>query len=235
MLDTIEILALVIAGQITGWLGGSLVSYTKEKGKNLAAKEDLARLTAIAEEIKSQFSKSAAEAAHGRAEILEKLKSQESLRQLAGERRLAALQEAYALWRQLSASDMGDDGAYVRACHWWQRNSLYLDPVPREAFASAVSAWLERRHYQGDHGGRGVDIDGLKRVGDRLTQAGDAIVGAAGLPSLASGEAPPDIPKFGIFVWQTNWGVPYVGEEDDQATRPGRPEKYQPLSQRNDR
>jgi hypothetical protein len=173
-----------LGGMLGSWLG----SYVKKKGENLATREDVAELTRITEGVKAQFETASARSAHERAVLLEAFKSKESLRTLAGERRLQALQEAFALWRELGVTPNDDTHKFREACEWWQENSLYLDPKPREAFANAINAWWARRLHFLHSEASPETAERVRAAGDRLREAGDVIVRAAGLPPLAGGE-----------------------------------------------
>ena len=76
-------------------------SYLSEKGKNLATKEDIAEITKQVEGAKEIYSTRLKELEHQNALVLEQLKAQQQLRLAAVERRLAAHQEAFTLWRRL--------------------------------------------------------------------------------------------------------------------------------------
>ncbi|MGH8160076.1 MAG: hypothetical protein ACREPQ_18320 [Rhodanobacter sp.] len=218
MLEAVQYVGILIACLAGSWFGSFCLVYTKQKGKNLADIEDAPTITRIKKAVKDEFAKANAVAAHERSEILEKLKAREGLRQLAGERRLAALQEAYALWRHLSIASNDNPAPYKNACRWWQENSLYLDPIAREAFASAVNAWMAKRLYakmeESNISSAETITVGRKEAAQRLHDAGNAIVEAAGIPPLAGGEIPQTIKTDG-FVWQTPWGVELIVDEVD--------------------
>ena len=79
------LLTIIAAG-----CGAYFGTYLREKGKNLATKEDLAELTRIVEAIKNEHAKE-----------LEVVKGRQQLRMAALDKRLQAHQEAFALWRRL--------------------------------------------------------------------------------------------------------------------------------------
>ncbi|WP_028215333.1 hypothetical protein [Paraburkholderia mimosarum] len=113
---------------IASGLGAYFSTYLKEKGKNLATKEDIGELTRIVEEIKNEHAKE-----------LELLKSRHQLRMAALDKLLQAHQEAFALWRRLYRGVHSDEIAeIVKECEkWWNDNCLYLEP---EAFSDAYWA-----------------------------------------------------------------------------------------------
>jgi hypothetical protein len=72
------------------------------------------------------------------------------LRMAAIEKRLAAHQKAYSLWRELkhNAHDSKTIGDVVLRCQdWWEKNCLYLEPEAREAFFKAYIAAHSHHQY----------------------------------------------------------------------------------------
>jgi hypothetical protein len=69
-----------------------LPSYLRRKGENLATKEDIAAITELQKAVEHRFN-----------ELLEDSKQRHALRLAALDRRLAAHQEAFSLWRELLA------------------------------------------------------------------------------------------------------------------------------------
>ena len=130
-----------------------LPAYFTEKGKNLATKEDMAAITHEVERVKNQY-----------AALLEGLKTRNSLRVAAIDKRLQVHQEAFTHWRELMSKTHTDDvGKEVLICQtWWvvrshvelsgrQRQDarpglakMYRVP-PDRAWWPAVGAPLERR------------------------------------------------------------------------------------------
>lgn len=152
-----------------------LPGYLSEKGKNLATREDIARITNEIEQVRSQY-----------AVLLEELKAKHQLRMAAIDRRLAAHQEAFALWRELlSATHTPEIGKQVIKCQsWWENHCLYLEPTAREAFSLAYSAanmhssLLQNRD----------DSESVKENWSKIMAAGPAILQAAQLPGLTVAE-----------------------------------------------
>lgn len=125
-------LGLIVAIVIVYLIGKhSLSSYLSEKGKNLATREDIRKITELVEEVKAPYN-----------QLLEELRARHQLRLAAIDRRLQAHQESFALWRQLlGAVHTKDAGPTVVKCQdWWEQNCLYLEPDVREAFVRAYTA-----------------------------------------------------------------------------------------------
>lgn len=156
-----------------------LSGYGSRKGQNTADKEDVANLTKLVEEVKSEF-----------ASILEDKKTSNQLRLAALNERLKAHQEAFALWRKLyGATHKENITQIVMECQdWWDKNCLYLEPDAREAFSRAY--WCAGMHKQLLNPAV-RDSDSAKLVTDnwnRITAAGEIIVKCAALPGLTSEE-----------------------------------------------
>jgi hypothetical protein len=111
-------------------------SYFSQKAKNLATREDIAKITEEVERVKSQY-----------AVLIEELRSQQQLRMAAIDRRLQAHQEAFTLWHKLVKNN--DDNEFLKTimeCQdWWSSNCLYLEPEVRQEFLRSYhSANLHR-------------------------------------------------------------------------------------------
>lgn len=106
---------------IKHYLGG----YLPEKGKNLAAKEDIAKITDLVESVKHDYNV-----------LIKQMESKQQLRMAAVDKRLQAHQEAFTMWRLLFGSDrtLDEKAAVQVARDWWDRNCLYLQPEVRQAF-----------------------------------------------------------------------------------------------------
>jgi len=97
-LDTmLELLLLLGVGAIVLLLR-SLRSYATEKGKNLATKEDIGTITREVEKVRSEYAERFESLAQQNRLLLEHTRQRHELRLAALDRRLAAHQEAYALW-----------------------------------------------------------------------------------------------------------------------------------------
>jgi predicted acyl esterase len=165
----------ILLALIGSALGTYLTGYLTEKGKGLATKEDIGRVTTIVEEIKAQH---AAE--------LENLKSENQLKMAALDKRLQAHQEAFALWRRIYQAVHTDEiGAVVSQCQaWWDSNCLYLSQDARQAFSDAY--W-----YAGLHKGymnvpvRDAQASELViQNWAKIEAAGQIILNAVALPGL---------------------------------------------------
>lgn len=166
----------VIAGGICFLLlKAYLPSYLSEKAKNLATREDVAKITHEVEEVKLQFSLA-----------LEGQKVAHQLRLAAIDRRLQAHQEAFTLWREVVANAYSDEiGKTVLKCQkWWEENCLYLEPEVREAFVQSYSAAHSHRTLVGSRPAADIVSEHWARV----TRAGDLIFTAVQLPALSSVE-----------------------------------------------
>jgi len=164
-----------------------LPSYMGEKGKNLATKEDIGAITAAVESVKEDYSKRLKELEHQNALVLEQLRMNQQLRLAAVEKRLAAHQEAFTLWRRLMATAYDDAlGSVVLECQdWWNKNCLYLSADARDAFNRSYS--LAQNHRTLAQSNR--DLDAVKRYSEIIFAAGEAIVAGVELPSLGSRES----------------------------------------------
>jgi hypothetical protein len=149
-----------------------LPGYLSEKGKNLATKEDIRKITDEVESVKNQY-----------AVLIEELKAKHQLRLAAIERRLQAHQEAFSLWRGLLSSMHSPEvSAEAAKCNsWWIQNCLYLEPSAREAFANAY-------HSAANHASliQSREVEPVKENWNRIVSAGSAILQAAQLPGLTS-------------------------------------------------
>lgn len=152
-----------------------LPGYLSEKGKNLATKEDIAKITDEIERVKSQY-----------AVLLEELKAKHQLRLAAIDRRLEAHQEAFTLWRELLSHTHTEEvgNAVIKCQDWWEKNCLYLEPNVREAFSDAYSA--AHTHNALLQGRSNVEL--VKENWERITRAGQIILEAAQLPGFTTVE-----------------------------------------------
>ncbi len=147
-----------------------LPGYLSEKGKNLATKEDIVEITNKIEEVKSQYQ-----------EINENLKATHQLRLAAIDKRLEVHQEAYGLWRKINGN-IGTENiqSVVLECdEWWSKNSLYLEPEPREAFLASWVAAKDLAWYE-ENSDQKIVMECRKKI----EAAGEAITTAIELPTL---------------------------------------------------
>ncbi|MEK9802649.1 MAG: hypothetical protein VW475_04480 [Curvibacter sp.] len=162
-------------------------SYLNEKGKNLATKEDIAAITKQVEDVKELYSTRLKELEHQNALVLEQLRAQQQLRLAAVERRLAAHQEAFTLWRRLigAAHSEGVHTLVLECQDWWEKNCLYLGAEARDSFNRAYFAASSHRELTRAR----VDAEEVKANWALLMKAGDDIVAGVQLPSLGNRES----------------------------------------------
>ncbi|WP_157649458.1 hypothetical protein [Burkholderia ubonensis] len=130
----IALLAFLVGFVVREFLPG----YFRKKGENFATKEDIAEITDLQKAVEHRFN-----------ELIENSKQRHALRLAALDRRLAAHQEAFSLWRELLSNTHGEKvGPVVLRCQeWWERNCLYLEPNVRDAFVRAYSAAHSHHSY----------------------------------------------------------------------------------------
>lgn len=138
----VAVLILLNAGVVLLLWRSYLPAYLTEKAKNLATKEDVEAITKQVEDIKDMYSRRLKELEHQNALVLEQLRAQQQLRLAAVERRLAAHQEAFTLWRRLVAKAHSEDAqsAVLQCQDWWEENCLYLGAEARDSFNRAYFA-----------------------------------------------------------------------------------------------
>lgn len=126
-----EILYLAIAFLVGLFVREFLPSYLREKGKNLATKEDVEKITHSVESVKSDY-----------AVLLEEVRNKNQLRVAALEKRLEVHQKAFTTWLELSrAVHTPEIHQKVMACQeFWRQNCIYLESSVRDAFVAAYHA-----------------------------------------------------------------------------------------------
>lgn len=163
----VMILVVPIASGLAAYCG----SYLRKKGENLATKEDLRNITTTVESIRAE------------------LETKKELTLAALDRRLAAHQEAFTLWRTLVLISNKQDNQeactkHVMKCQdWWNQNCLYLDAESRAAFHVSYLAAHSRQNLL--KSGNGAD---LRENLERVIAAGEKIVAGAGLPPFSPQE-----------------------------------------------
>lgn len=160
--------------------------YLSEKGKNLATKEDIAEITSKVEDVKELYSKRLKDLEHQNALVLEQLRAQHQLRLAAVERRLAAHQEAFTLWRRLLGVVHTEQvHSVVLECQdWWDKNCLYLSGEARDSFNRAYFAAASHRDLTQAR----ADVQHVTSNWDLVMKAGADIVAGVELPSLGARE-----------------------------------------------
>lgn len=153
-----------------------LESYLKEKGKNLATREDIEGITKQIEPIKAQY-----------AGILEGQRARNQLRIATVDRRLDAHQQAYSLWRKLFAyvHKRAISNVVIECQNWWEKNCLYLSVEARLAFRDAHKAAFNHASYLQDRSYKAVNEENWSAI----MAAGPKIVEGVELPSLGSVES----------------------------------------------
>ncbi len=184
MIDTF--LLLISAGIATLLWRSFFPSYLNEKGKNLATKEDIAEITSKVENVNELYSKRLKDLEHQNALVLEQLKAQHQLRLAAVERRLAAHQEAFTLWRRLLGALHSEKiHSVVLECQdWWDKNCLYLSAEARDSFNRAYFAATSHRGLTQSR----VHTHNETSNWDLMMRAGADIVAGVELPSLGTRE-----------------------------------------------
>lgn len=170
-------------------------AYFQEKGKNAATKEDIAEITHKIEEVKTFYAQQLKVLEHQNAVLIEQMRGQHSLRLAAADKRLAAHQEAFTLWRRLmSAAHTEETQALVLECQdWWNKNCLFLSSRARDAFNGAYFAASSHRMLLQSRS----DAATVTENWNYILKAGEEIVAGADLPSLGNREAEtaePDAP-----------------------------------------
>lgn len=160
---TIDQVLTLAATAVAGFFG----AYLATKGKNLADKEDIKRLTETTEGIKRDA-----------AATLKALDYRQQLRMAAIDKRLQAHQEAYRLWSELfetlkASSDPAQNVAAIRL--WLNSNCIFLE----SEVLVAIEKMLEVAMYWHSSGRKG-HLKVLRPVFD----AGNEIRKAVALPPL---------------------------------------------------
>jgi len=162
--------------------------YLGEKGKNLATKEDIGKITEIVESVK-----------HQNAELLEDRKAHNQLRFAALDQRLVAHQEAFTHWskfhrlategHRMSAGEI--DVIVLSAREWWYSNAIYLESDVRVRFDHAIvtvrriPSMLKLRDQEGT---AESTLWALETAQGVVRELCSAIIQAVQLPTLTGGE-----------------------------------------------
>lgn len=149
-------------------------AYLAEKGKNLATKEDIAKITREVERVRHEYSA-----------VLEELKARHQLRTASLDRRLQAHQEAFTQWRTLIAAPQESGDAVVACQSWWEKNCLYLEPKVRQAF---VEAYMNA-HLRAEFVRARSDAKYIMDAWDKVMAFPNVLFEAIQLPPLTTAEA----------------------------------------------
>lgn len=207
---------LQVAGLVAiGILLLSLRSYSQEKGKNQATKEDITDITNKIEQVRLQYSQQMEELSHQNRVSLEQNKFINQLRLSALEKRFEAHQQAYTLWRNLVSCVHQEDkihGAVIECQEWWEKNCLYLESEVRRAFyISYMNAPLQRDFLLAR------DLNGVKANWKDITRTGELIMKTFDLLSISGiekeipvPEIENEVPNQGVVSDAANDAVPHT-------------------------
>lgn len=109
------------------------------------------------------------------------------------DKRLAAHQQAYALWREIlrAAHHKSKIGDVVRKAEtWWEDNCLYLDAQAREDFRSCMLTVINHSYVVAANNGPGGDAETIEDSWSTVTRPGRSLVEGVRLPSLGEAEKP---------------------------------------------
>ena len=154
-------------------IGGYLGSFINEKGKNLATKEDIGRITNEIEKVKSIYTKE-----------IEAMREKQQLKLSTVEKRLEAHQGAFRLWYDLMWSLNDDEKRAVQAekCeNWWVDNLFYLDKKSSDAFKRAASVANTFGEYKARDKDAAVE---RKKAFREMHKVGNYLREGIGLPHL---------------------------------------------------
>lgn len=157
-------------------------SYLKEKGKNLATKEDISSITTAVENVRLAYNEKLQELIHQNNMLLESQKSNNQLKIINPEKRMQAHQEAFELWRKIISNLHSDQvSAVVLECQsWYNKNCLYLASDAREAFSLSYGALAMHSDFLQDRS----NIELIKKNYSDIINAGQIIVEGVDLPPL---------------------------------------------------
>lgn len=178
----VSLLILILLCVLALVLRDFFPAYYSEKGKNLATREDIGRITDEMERVKAIYAEKLTAIEHQHSMLLEEIRGNQQLRMAAIDKRLQAHQEAYTRWRTLlSKLNSNDLGSVAFECQqWWDKNCLYLSPAARESFIKAFFAanMYSVLREEGDN------IKERQMCVEAITAVGEAIVAGAALPPL---------------------------------------------------
>ncbi|WP_105175254.1 hypothetical protein [Pseudoalteromonas sp. T1lg122] len=157
-------------------------SYLKEKGKNLATKEDISTITTAVERVRLTYNEKLQELIHQNNILLESQKSNNQLKMIIPEKRMQAHQEAFELWRKIISNLHSDKvSEVVLECQsWYNKNCLYLASDARKAFSLSYGALAIHNDLLQNRS----NIDHIKKNYIEIMSAGEVIVAGVDLPPL---------------------------------------------------
>lgn len=115
-------------------------SYLSEKSKNIATKEDIADITRSVEEVKNEYNL-----------FIEEIRSRNSLKMAAIDKRLEVHQEAMTLCIQAirKVHNVDEIGPHVAIMDdFYIKNCIYLTPKAREAFWGSYMSANDYKFYK---------------------------------------------------------------------------------------
>jgi len=185
-LDTSTLLLVGILALVGAFLG----SYLRTKAKNLATREDIESITKKVESIKAEYATQLELLTQEHRLFLKREEQRYDLSMAALEKRLAAHQEAYALWWDLMGNATNRDkvwGTVMKCQEWWVYNSLYLSSEARKAFNDAYHAAILHPDLLEAH----KNADEIEDNWKIIVRAGEVLVKAVSLPSWGEDEFKP--------------------------------------------
>jgi len=180
LMTTEHILYLSVAFLLGLLLREFLPSYIREKGKNLATKEDIEAITRSVEAVKNDYSV-----------LQEEIRNRNQLRLAALDKRLEVHQNAFTLWRKMHNALHGETlmDAVVECQDFWTTSCLYLEPRVREAFSVAFHSAANHKSLLDLYRGRqGEGSELIEASYARIIAPGDLIAQAVELPSFSDEE-----------------------------------------------
>lgn len=159
-------------------------SYLGERAKNLATQQDIQKITDAVEKVRADYASRLQESEHKNALMLERYRSVAEAQRTLLERRLEALQGAYARLQKLSWDMTSDDAGAINqmvmdAQEFWLNNCIYMGWDVGISFkrgymtAGAHKALLDAR----------FDADVIEQSGEFVRNAIKDIIRAAELPA----------------------------------------------------
>ena len=170
-------------------IGHFFPAYAKQKGENLATKEDIKDITNKIEEVRIEYSKQLEGLRHQNALILEQGRQRHQLQLAALDKRLEIHQQAFTLWVELKFSVYKDNiHEVVYKCQeWWEHNCLYLDKKVSDAFLAAYRSAANHKELVDSRS----EVSVIKENWEAIELLGKIIFESVKLPSIAGYERVP--------------------------------------------
>lgn len=179
LVDGIRTILTYLATFVLGVGSAFFLTYSTEKAKNKAIREDIGKITKEIENVKQDI-------IHQNNLVLEEVKGRHQLRIAALDRRLQAHQEAFTLWRKLLSKLYSDtiQDVVIECQDWWNNNCIYLSPEARHAFRIAYQTAFFYKELRKER-----STEENKEEWKLIEDAGEAIVKGAELPPLGKKES----------------------------------------------